>query len=412
VTCGGFPGERPASRYVKYVALRKMPMGLVPSWAVYATIPGLMIEIPGAEVSRASLGGSATAHRKVASANSMPSLGLDATTFRPAELPAGHRPVLLVVVDTEEEFDWSAPFNRAHRAVASIAGLVPVHRMFVELGVRPTYVIDHPVAATGHSADIVAAFAADGSAEIGAHLHPWVTPPDEEPVNAFNSYAGNLEPQLERAKLVELRSAILRGTGVRPVTFKAGRYGVAPRTPAFLGELGFRVDLSSSPGFNWSGDGGADFSGARYPNDPYWLRGTPDILEIPTTGGYFGPLRMLGEALIPVDNGRDRRESMLAAFLRKMRLARRAMLTPEGFRLWELQALAESLLARGSRVLTLSWHSPSARPGHTPFVRSEAELQEFVATLRGFTTWFARQHSGRFATASEVLGLVRPADAP
>ena len=362
-------------------------------------------------MSHASFGGTSTDVRNVGSEPAVLPLGFDTTTFRPAELPAGHPPVLLVVVDTEEEFDWSAPFSRANRAVTSIAGLVPIQRMFVELGVRATYVIDHPVAATAQSADIVAAFAADGSAEIGAHLHPWVTPPDEEPVTAFNSYAGNLEPQLERAKLVELRTAIFRGTGVRPVTFKAGRYGVARRTPGFIGELGFRVDLSSSPGFNWSGDGGPDFSGGRYPNDPYWLRGMPDILEIPTTGDYFGPLRLLGEAMTPVDNVLPRRESTLVAYLRKIRLARRAMLTPEGFQLWELQALTESLLARGSRVLTLSWHSPSARPGHTPFVRSEAELQDFVKTLRAFTTWFATQHSGRFATAAEVLALIRPAAA-
>jgi hypothetical protein len=361
-------------------------------------------------VSQASFGATSPVLRSAGSEPMARALGFDTTSFRPARLPAGHPPVLLVVIDTEEEFDWSAPFNRAHRGVSSIAGLVPVHRMFVELGVRPTYVIDHPVAATAQSADIVAAFAADGSAEIGAHLHPWVTPPDEEPVTAFNSYAGNLDPQLERAKLVELHAAIIRGTGVRPLTFKAGRYGIAPRTPGFLGELGFRVDLSSSPGFNWSGDGGPDFSGSRYSNDPYWIRGTPDILEIPTTGGYYGPLRVLGEALTPVDNSRNRRESTLGVYLRKARLARRAMLTPEGFRLWELQALAESLLARGSRVLTLSWHSPSARPGHTWFVRSESELQQFLGTIRSFVTWFARQHSARFATAVETLGLVSSAE--
>lgn len=361
-------------------------------------------------MSQTFVGAAPTGSRNSGSGPPAQPLGLDTTSFRPAKLPAGHPPILLVVIDTEEEFDWTSPFNRAHRGVSSIAGLVPVHRMFVELGVRPTYVIDHPVAATAQSADVIAAFVADGSAEIGAHLHPWVTPPDEELVTAFNSYAGNLEPQLERAKLVELHAAILRGTGVRPVTFKAGRYGIAPRTPRFLGELGFRVDLSSSPGFNWSGDGGPDFSGGCYSNDPYWITGTPDILEIPTTGGYFGPLRVLGEALTPVDNARDRRESTLGVYLRKTRLARRAMLTPEGFRLWELQALTESLLARGSRVLTLSWHSPSVRPGHTPFVRFESELQEFVGTIRSFATWFASRHSGRFATAAETLGLVNSAE--
>lgn len=336
-------------------------------------------------------------------------LGFDHGSTYPARLPSGGAPLLLVVIDTEEEFDWSAPFNRLHRSVTSIAGLVPVHRMFRELGVRPTYVIDHPVASTPSSADVLAGFAADGSAEIGAHLHPWVTPPDRETISSFNSYAGNLEPQLERAKLGCLVDAIVGGTGIRPVTFKAGRYGIAPRTAEFLADLGFRIDLSTSPGFNWSGDGGPDYT--RYSNDPYWIRGKHDILEIPTTGGYFGPLRRAGLALTLVDNARPRRESPVGVCLRKLRLARRAMLTPEGFPLADLQALAEALLEQGSRVLTLSFHSPSAHPGHTPFVRSPAELAAFVDTIRAFVTWFSKRHSGRFVTASETLQWVRPASA-
>jgi hypothetical protein len=179
----------------------------------------------------------------------------------------------------------------------------------------------------------------------------------------------------------------------------------APRE--LLADLGFRIDLSTSPGFNWSGDGGPDYT--RYSNDPYWIRGRHDILEIPTTGGYFGPLRRAGLALTPVDNVRPRLESPFGAYLRKLRLARRAMLTPEGFRLVDLQALAEALLAQGTRVLTLSFHSPSAHPGHTPFVRSQAELAAFVETIRAFVTWFATRHSGRFVTASETLQWVRSA---
>jgi hypothetical protein len=73
--------------------------------------------------------------------------------------------------------------------------------------------------------------------------------------------------------------------------------------------------------------------------------------------------------------------------------------------------LADLLLSRGTQVLTLSFHSPSVRPGHTPFVNSESELRDFVGTMRSFVTWFARRHGGRFATASEVLALVRSADA-
>lgn len=344
-----------------------------------------------------------------ASAAKSSHLGLALRQGRPASLPAGHKPLLLVVIDTEEEFDWSEPLDRSNRSVSSIAGLVPLQRMFHEIGVRPTYVIDHPVASNAASSDLLASFSDQGLAEIGAHLHPWVTPPHVEPVTAFNSYGGNLDKELERAKLGCLVEAIVRGTGVRPVSFKAGRYGIAPRTPTLLNEQGFRIDLSTSPGFNWSGDGGPDFT--HYPNDPWWIPGSPDILEIPTTGGYYGPLAHAGLACTPVDNVSPRRQSNLGVALGKLRLARRAMLSPEGFDLHALKTLTETLLARGISVLTLSFHSPSVHVGHTPFVRTPAELDAFFETIRAFAVWFERTYSGRFVTANEALGLFRPSTA-
>jgi hypothetical protein len=326
-------------------------------------------------------------------------LGLPLADIRPATLSASREPALLVVVDTEEEFDWARPFDRQCRATTAIQGLVPLQAMLESVGARPTYVIDHPVATTPASAMVLRRFAESGRAEIGAHLHPWVTPPDEEPVNAFNSYAGNLAPALERAKLVSLVAAIEQGVGVRARTFKAGRYGIAPHTVQHLRELGFLCDLSSSPWCDWSGDGGPDFRGYR--NDPYWLPGEPDLLEIPTTSGYFGPLRGLAPWITPVDNRPDR-GAALGALLRRARLAQRAMLTPEGFGLSHLKALALRLIRDGHRVLTLSFHSPSVVPGHTPFVRDDAQLVGFMQTMHDFVAWARRDHGFVGMTAREL----------
>jgi hypothetical protein len=326
-------------------------------------------------------------------------LGLPLDDIRPATLSASNEPALLVVVDTEEEFDWARAFDRRSRSTTAIQGLVELQVMLESVGARPTYVIDHPVATTPESARVMRRLAESGCAEIGAHLHPWVTPPDEEPVNAFNSYGGNLAPPLERAKLANLVAAIEQGVGVRPRTFKAGRYGIAPHTVHHLRELGFLCDLSSAPWFDWSGDGGPDFRGYR--NHPYWLPGEPDLLEIPTTSGYFGPLRGLAPLITPVDNRPDR-GAALAALLRRARLAERAMLSPEGFGLRHLKALALRLIGDGHRVLTLSFHSPSAIPGHTPFVRDDAQLAGFMQTVRDFIVWARRDHGFVGMTASEL----------
>ena len=59
-----------------------------------------------------------------------------------ADLP----PLLQIVVDTEEEFDWSKPFNRESTAVRNLAHQEKAQRIFDRLGVKPTYVVDYAVA--------------------------------------------------------------------------------------------------------------------------------------------------------------------------------------------------------------------------------------------------------------------------
>lgn len=334
-------------------------------------------------------------------------LGFRLEGLRRARLPANHPPVLLVVLDTEEEFDWSRPFDRNSRAVTAIQDLVGLQRMFEDVGIRPTYVIDYPVAATGASAEIMASFAQRGVAEIGAHLHPWVTPPEVEEVSSFNSYGGNLDAALERAKLESLVEAIQRNVGLRPRTFKAGRYGLGSQSLTALRGLGFATDLSSTPGFDWSGDGGPDFR--AYPSWPYWIPGEPAMLEIPTSGGYFGPLRRLGSRLTPVNNSPQSRNPLLVSMLRRLKLARRVMLSPEGTQLWELQALSETLLGDGDQVVSLSFHSPTIHPGHTPFVRNEAERDAFYLRIRRFAEWLQRRHGAVCLTADEVRARVSQA---
>ena len=65
----------------------------------------------------------------------------------PAALPDGGI-FLQVIVDTEEEFDWSKPFDRGKVGVGSIAAQERAQALFAPYGLRPTYVIDYPVANT------------------------------------------------------------------------------------------------------------------------------------------------------------------------------------------------------------------------------------------------------------------------
>ena len=106
---------------------------------------------------------------------------------------------IAVVVDTEEEYDWNAPFNRDSIGVGHMRQIGRVQAICERWGIRPVYVIDYPIASQAPGIEALRPLLQSGTALVGAHLHPWVSPPHEEEVNERNSFPGNLPPALERA---------------------------------------------------------------------------------------------------------------------------------------------------------------------------------------------------------------------
>jgi len=96
-----------------------------------------------------------------------------------------------VTVDTEEEFDWSMPFAREAHGTAALGALPHSQSRMEEAGVRPLDLVDHAVASDPRAA-CLADWARRGSATVGAHMHPWTTPPYDEALSGPNSFAGNL----------------------------------------------------------------------------------------------------------------------------------------------------------------------------------------------------------------------------
>jgi len=219
---------------------------------------------------------------------------LKKTQHVPAQLAPGQRPVLLVIVDTEGEFAWDQPFNRNAIGTSSIANQPLMHaRVFDAFGIVPTYMVDWPVATTPAAIATLRRLLDAGRCEIGAHLHPWVSPPYEEVLSDYNSYGGNLPRQLEFDKLRLLTETIADSFGQRPRAFKAGRYGLGPHTADSIAALGYDVDASVVPYSAFTADGGPDFR--AFDEHPYWFQaGKRELLELPVTTGYCGWLRNFG----------------------------------------------------------------------------------------------------------------------
>lgn len=277
----------------------------------------------------------------------------------------------MLVVDTEEEFDWNAPFNRESRSVTICEAMRLGQDYFRKAGVKPLYVTDYPVIDDAEAGPMLAEWQASGEADVGAHCHPWVNPPHEEVVSVAHSFAGNLREELERAKIMALRDRIAEVTGRAPLSFRAGRYGVGPNTGRILADLGFRLDTSVRSRFDYSAQAGPDFSGL--PVKPW--RAGPDgcLAELPLSTAWAGPLGRVANRLQPLIE----RGGLAAGVLSRVRLLERIPLTPEGVSAAEAMRGIDALLAEGAPLLMFSFHSPTLAPGNTPYVRDADDLARF-----------------------------------
>lgn len=274
----------------------------------------------------------------------------------------------LVTVDTEEEFDWDRPLTREEHGIAHVPRLAKFQQFCEAEGIVPVYLIDWPIATSREAADVLRRPLAAGKAEIGVQLHPWVNPPFEEAVNQRNSFAGNLPRDLEKAKFCRLHDAIAKNFESAPLIYRAGRYGTGPNTADILSEDGIAIDTSVRPLWDYSSNGGPDYR--RHPLVPYWLDDERTLLELPLTTVFWGMLRRQGEWIYPALSRIPRVRGALA----RLGLLERIPLTPEGVSVDEAIRGIDMALDDGLPVLVFSFHSPSLRPGHTPYVRDAEDL--------------------------------------
>jgi len=319
--------------------------------------------------------------------------------------PAGSRPVLIVLIDAEEEFDWSKEFDRRATATTAIHQLVEAQALFDSLGVHATYVVTHPVACNKGSAAVMRDLASARGVTIGAHLHPWVTPPFEEQVSVSNSYPGNLSGALEREKLRCVALALRENVGVMPRVYQAGRYGFGPRTATTLEELGFEVDFSPAPPFDFRAEGGPDYS--VFGPEPRWIGGRREVLSIPVTGAYVGFVNQHAHALYRMATHKHLSWARLPAIFSRVGAIDRLRLSPEGFALGDMQRLTRALLSRGVGIFTLSFHAPSLSPGCTPYVRDGAERRQFLDRLRAYLEYFLGELGGESLSPLELRRRLR-----
>jgi hypothetical protein len=196
----------------------------------------------------------------------------------------------LVTIDTEEEFDWSAPFARESTGTSAAARIAEFQHFCEVRGVVPVWLVDWPIATSPAAASILRPAAHAGKAEIGVQLHPWVSPPrrGSEPVQQLCRQSSR------RARTREVHEPASRPSnatfGVSPAIYRAGRYGVGPaqRTSAARRNAALcHRHLGARP-LSTTADGRAGLPRPPDHAPTGWTRGRPD--RTAADHGLLGPL--------------------------------------------------------------------------------------------------------------------------
>jgi hypothetical protein len=359
---------------------------LPPGWAD-ATDPaafGRVVTLPGRLVIRREAPHAAPpVQRRLATA-------LYGHAYLPADIEAERPPTLHVVVDTEAEFDWDKPFAENLTGVSALSQVESAQAIFDRYGLRPTYVIDYPVASQADSVAAIRAIADRGGCAVGAHLHPWTNPPFGAAIDQAMSFPGNLPPDMEAAKLDALLSQIGAQFGERPLFYKAGRYGLGPNTARLIAARGVAVDFSLMPETDMRDVHGPDFR--MVAAIPYTVDAL-NLLAVPMTRADLGPLSRWWRLRGWLDT-QTATLLHVRGMLVRAGLLERLTLTPEGVSAKLQIVLLNTLLRRGHRLFVLHFHSPSLVAGHTPYVRNEAERAAFLARIEAVCRWFFEELGG------------------
>ena len=312
----------------------------------------------------------------------------------------------LLTIDTEEDHAWSLDFKPHTELTTENIRYLPDFQAFCnELGIRPTYLIAYPVAVNPEAVSILKRLLQEGHCEVGAHLHPWCNPPYEEERHVRNSFLNNLPPDLQMKKLYLLTHTIEEQLGVRPVSYRAGRYGFDASTVPVLERLGYRVDSSVVP-----------YRRARYPYEPafpithlhpYPLNqenvcqvGNSPILEVPITVGFT---RNIPEWLKRVYPNLPR--VGIRKLLRTTTGLDLVWLRPSYASLNAMLQLAKTVIQSGVPVLNMMFHSSELMPGASPYNQHKADVSRFLEKIRQFVQEITAAHSVQFITLSETYPI-------
>lgn len=285
-----------------------------------------------------------------------------------------HNDLLFIVsVDTEEEWHWDDDFPVEQPSVENLEILPKFQRFCEQRGIFPSYFVDYPVAADSRFEAIFSGLDPSQS-EIGAHLHPWCTPPFINDNTEFNSHCLNLPIEQFEAKLDVLLAELAKKVQQPITSFRSGRWGATGAMLKALAKRGIQVDSSLYPWYRNS-----YFDNTQVPMQPFYpcylnahtSGAQRELLEIPITAGFTQGNHAYRERFHRRVEGSLCGKFKLIGLLDALQLHNKVYLSPELHGKEQMLKLARQVAFEGASIIHLYFHSSTLIEGATGLVNTD-----------------------------------------
>jgi hypothetical protein len=309
----------------------------------------------------------------------------------------------LITIDTEGDNQWD---HGRELTVENIKFVPRFQDLCNKYDVKPTYLVTSEVCADPFAKEIFTNYLTEGLAEVGAHLHSWSTPPFQD-IDGYrfndknHAFASELPVDLMREKLRVLTSQIENAFGMRPFSFRSGRYGFNDDVAKALADNNYLVDSSVTPYSNWNtykgiegGGGGPNFMD----NTPYPFKyqfNNTKLIEIPVT-------------ILPTRFPLNKNNSLAKFYFRKvdnsifLRIFRKLFFNNQPLWLrpydWMDISLFGEILREAKRIrlpyLVMMFHSSELMPGCSIYRKDENSIEKLYELLEHFFIMIKMENIG------------------
>ncbi len=312
---------------------------------------------------------------------------------------------VLVTIDTEEAWDWSGPYPTSDFSVEHISRLGEFQSVCDQHGIRPTYFTNHAVMADSMASKVMAELAKHEGVEVGMHIHPWATPPYQigHTVTSRDTYLHNAATDDIRSRLQAVYLA-LEEAGIRPTSFRGGRYSSGGEIHRFLHEKGFIAECSVVPHTAWLEDGAPDFRHRDvYPTriGPIQADGSP-LWEIPLSMGFTRRPFGTWAAAFRLIESTPLRHLRLIGIAERLGLLRRVWLNFEVNDPYDWTPFLLLLQRMNVPCVTFTVHSSSLFAGPGPYTRTPEDEKRIFGQITRVFQQLTELEGFEAATATEA----------